>query len=451
MPPLPAAAPPLAPATAAAPAPRSHFAFFLVAMLVVAGAVAYAVYEHLAEAKEAKEAKEEKEDKAKAAAEKKKEEEEKASDAEKKTEAAHDAKLTPDQARAKAKGLNVCNATKVAGATCHFDVQHERWYMHCPPNTYGYGCAQTCVSTHDRPRKYTAGTDGRFGEAASCLCPPDNHFKDANINTGCKAGTHPDGKVACNEGYYGLLCDKSGTYIDCGATEAPPWGSQVGDKCYCKPGRDGETCQYETKRCTDHGDAGATPNADGSCTCSEGYTSEPNAEGTSATCNLCDTQAGYYKVGGSSSSRCAKGTVCELTLFGAGGGEVGGGHTNKLGKAKSESVGSVEVEYVQLSRKTGSSPCVASMTTESGCDLEVTLPTGRTSLTSFPLLQTGVADAKGAGTGRKVKEVVVGAQEDVTSVSSGNLCPNDFNTESGTDACPDPSGDVCAYYYTNPM
>ena len=434
------------PVAVAAPAPRSHFAFFLLAMLVVAGAVAYAAYEHLAEAK--KEAKEEeaKEEEAEAV-QKAKQASASAAKAKEEEKQAH-AKLTPDQARARAKGLNVCNATKVEGATCHFDVQHERWYMHCPPNTYGYGCAQTCTSTHDRPRKYTPGTDGRFGEAATCLCPPGNHFKSANINTGCKAGTHPDGKEACNEGYYGLLCDQTGTYIDCGAKEAPPWGTQVGQKCFCKPGRDGATCQYETKRCTEHGDAGATPNADGSCTCSEGYLSEPNAEGTNATCNTCDAQAGYYKVDAKSpDSRCAQGTVCELTLFATGGGKAGV-HTNSLGKAKSDGVGSVEVEYVQLHRKTGSSPCVARLTTESGCEVEVTLPTGKTSLTSFPLLQKEVADAVGAQTGRKVTAVAVGAQSDLPP--AGSACQSEFNTQSGTDACPDPSGDVCAYYYTIP-
>lgn len=443
----------------AAPA-SSHTLFFVAALVLVAVAAALGYYEWSREKQQAAELRRDE-----AAAEKKAEaaeEEEKAAEAKKTKEQTAKTKtisLTPLQVKHRNTAMAICESQNFRNGTCHYDVQKERYFLECKAPFFGTSCASKCVSTDSSPRKYTAGGDDRSPTPATCVCPPANHFSDTSIRFGCKAGDAQGS--SCAKGYFGKMCDKTGAWKDCGQEANPPRGSLIDGACVCDAGKGfagpDHQCKFERSNCTNSKsgltDPDATVNPDGSCNCSPGYLSPPGSSGPSQTCDACDTDGGYYR----KDDRCVTGTVCQMSVY-------GGGNTSALDKPgdlsgpktyTSGDLGLPSVEYVQLKRTSGTEACAARIETASGCTIDVTLPTTKSQITSFPILtkdKTNVADADSGDIGRAFKSITIGTQTQVQT--GGTPCSGDTFATNSTDfinQCPSAVGNACAYYYTDPV
>ena len=217
-----------------------------------------------------------------------------------------------------------------------------------------------------------------------------------------------------------------------------------------------DQCKFKLSRCTKAAavdDLGATINPDGSCKCSPGYLSPPGSSGPDATCDRCDVDGGYYN----KDRRCVTGTVCQMSVFGANNasalGKPGDASGPKTYAAGDLDIGNT-VEYVQLQRTSGSAACTARIKTTGGCDIDVTLPTSKSHITSFPILtkgQSNEANADESDIGRSFESIAIGTQAQVQT--GGTPCSDDtFATQATAfvDQCPSAAGNVCAYYYIDP-
>ncbi|MAB55752.1 MAG: hypothetical protein CMN93_07745 [Synechococcus sp. CPC35] len=333
------------------------------------------------------------------------------------------AALTPAQQARKQQQMRACAAESNPNGTCAYDETREAAYLECHSSYYGSGCGRLCaIGDADKPRTYTAGNDDKASSPAKCECPADNHFVNTNVFAGCAKGQ------TCATGYHGPLCDQEGAVIDCGTH-----GVQQGMACACKAGWTGPRCQYASDLCSKGGDVEASVNADGSCTCSLGYT------GTD--CTACDASRGYYKTASGGTSLCTLGTVCELRVSTASG-ATAGGLKNEPGQTKSfdmASYGTQKVHVVEMRRVTGQAACVARLHTAT-CDVLVTLPAGRQALTTMPLDDNTTVSTVTLG-----EETAMSAASGATNKPS---CSNAFD-KSDASNCPGETGNICAWFWSS--
>lgn len=407
---------------------QSHVIGLLVLLLILVGG-GYAAYQYqrlqkrLLDEKEKEQKEQDEEEEARMAAL-----------AKKKDVPKHPKPLTPKEKEERDSVIRNCENQNHMYGSCAYDEVTKSEYLDCRSPYYGPMCDRKCESKPNAPRTYTPGTSVKTKTSkpqATCVCPEENHFADTNVIRGCKAGKGSH----CKPGFHGDLCTESGDFKDCG-----PNGTQSGQSCVCKQGYDGPKCQLKSSRCNTL-DPNATPNDDGSCTCSAGYISKAGTAGDKAVCNECDTLNGYYKKG----NRCVQGTTCELNVIGTG--STASSLKNAAGSAKTfdmSTYGITAVENIQLKRTSGSGTCSARIHTHGGCDLLVSLPAGHGSLTSFPL----EAPVKGIE-GRHVKSITLGEASQVATQGAQKLCTLHTFDTSDTEDCPSASGNICAFYWTS--
>lgn len=455
-------APPAAPAVTvvAAPAakPARHTFALLFVLLILGVAAAYGVYYERQKQEEASEA-------SAAAAAKT------AAAAAAKTAAAKAAApppppkpLTEKEKIKEALALRNCSLNNYQTGTCAYDVTLDKTYLKCKKPFYGVDCRESCVSSNVKPREYTAGSDTQLAAdgkplarppqpVAKCECPAKYHFKDRDVKTGCRAGGSTGDVGNCEPGFFGTMCDQKGKYLDCGSH-----GTLIAGKCICQAGYTGEYCEYDGSTCNTLDPKATINTSDGSCTCSPGYMSKPGSSGMGATCNQCDTAAGYYKKTVGGQERCVAGTICEVVVFGSGGQKTPP-LKNELGTAtafKMSDYGLTEVWYLQVKRIRGTEACSVRLHLNAdhtaqkkvGCDLEdIVLPEGKVELTSLPF--------SSSTNSYQVDTVTIGPSSDVQAVpTKGGMCPslidgieNPWFSSDTTDCPGAPSGNVCGYVW----
>jgi hypothetical protein len=276
------------------------------------------------------------------------------------------------------KELQACKARTQTGrlGDCFVDSTTKRAYMRCASGYYGEGCKLRCEVTSSKPRHYTAGGELGRKDAATCVCPPDYHFSDRNVASGC-VSTTDGGVTGCAAGWHGVNCELTGNHLDCGAH-----GTQNSTSCDCNQGYAGDRCQYETSMCNTQ-DPGATMTAAGVCDCSEGM--------SGTWCKTLDA-SNYTK---DAAGNIVHKTICSFSLHeNDTGGTCSRGATQTVrnsvsGAAKQSNLSATSnndsISSVNIRRLKGVEPCTLRLFKDSGyknCYWDVTLPTGQNSLTS---------------------------------------------------------------------
>lgn len=306
------------------------------------------------------------------------------------------ADLTPAQQRKVAHLTEMCDRSFHDRGTCTVDPETYAVTMTCKDRHYGVNCSETCATSDSRPRTYTPGTSTSGATPATCECPPQYHFEDTDVTHGCTRTADSD--AGCANNWYGPMCTKQGTYLDCGHG-----GTQAGASCVCPDGKTGQRCQWSTDMCTGSSsdtsrtyDANAvTQNPEGTgtqrCTCSPGYTGDH--------CDTCDRVGGYAEtVDANQVKTCVQQPVCEVVIQSEGAGDVTITPTAEQLCTSAQTCPSIDLsgygitnpKRIKMQRTSGTAACTAVVEANNGsdCTLSVTLPSTQTQLETTDLQST---------------------------------------------------------------